>query len=125
MEVTYDAHVDLDGRYWRIHVPQIDRTTQAQHLRDVDAMARDLIAVMEDIDADAVELQVHIELPADVRRHLAQAAKLREKAAEAQHAAAEESRLAARELAAAGLPLRDVGRALGISYQRAHQLVSG
>jgi hypothetical protein len=35
-----------------------------------------------------------------------------------------EARQAARELRARGMPLRDIGRALGISYQRAYQLAS-
>lgn len=124
MEVIYDANVERDGKYWRVRVPQVDRTTQARHLREVDAMARDLISLMHDADPDSVDLRVHIELPEEVRRHLERAAELREQAARAQHEAAEEARAAARQLAAAGLPLRDVGQALGVSYQRAHQLVS-
>jgi hypothetical protein len=35
-----------DGRFWLIHVPEIDRHTQARHLREIDTMARDLVAVM-------------------------------------------------------------------------------
>jgi hypothetical protein len=42
----------------------------------------------------------------------------------AQAAAARERRIAARELKAKGLTVRDIGAALGISYQRAQQLVS-
>ena len=59
----------------------------------------------------------------EVREHLAAAERLRDDAAEATRRAAEESRAAARELAASGLSLRDVGEALGVSHQRAHQLV--
>jgi hypothetical protein len=38
--------------------------------------------------------------------------------------AAAEARLAAKELHDQGVPVRDIGRALGVSYQRAHQLAS-
>jgi hypothetical protein len=33
-------------------------------------------------------------------------------------------RAAAQELSRSGMPLRDIGQLLGVSYQRAHQLVS-
>ena len=37
--------------------------------------------------------------------------------------AAEEARLAARELSNAGITLRDIGELMGVSFQRAGQLV--
>jgi len=37
---------------------------------------------------------------------------------------AEEARKAARELSENGVTLRDIGRLMGVSYQRAHQLVA-
>jgi len=52
------------------------------------------------------------------------AKQLREQAARSQHDAAEEARKAARELSEDGVPLRDIGRLMGVSYQRAHQLVA-
>jgi hypothetical protein len=44
--------------------------------------------------------------------------------AKAQAEAAAQVRAATRELHDNGLPVRDVGRILGVPYQRAHQLVS-
>jgi 5'-3' exonuclease len=44
---------------------------------------------------------------------------------EARKEAATESRRAAKALRASGLTIRDIGAALGISFQRAHQLVKG
>ncbi|GEM_PF-6641586 len=41
---TYHAEVDWDGKAWRIRVPEVARTTQARTLREVEPMARDLIA---------------------------------------------------------------------------------
>jgi hypothetical protein len=51
------------------------------------------------------------------------AEKLRQESARSQAEAARQLRAAAQELHEAGLPLRDVGSALGVSYQRAPQLV--
>lgn len=121
---TYHVNVTRGDRYWLLHVPEIDHVTQARHLREVDDMARDLIALMTDTDPADVNLTVHIETPEIVREHLKRATELREAEANAKRAAADEMRAAARELREEGMPLRDVGEVLGVSYQRAHQLVS-
>jgi hypothetical protein len=36
--------------------PEVQRTTQARTLREVEPMARDLIAIMEDVPADSFTL---------------------------------------------------------------------
>jgi DNA-directed RNA polymerase specialized sigma24 family protein len=120
---TYRVDVARDGRFWHIRVPQIERSTQARHLREVELMARDLIAIMEDAAPESFGLDVHIDLPQDVRQELARSAELREQAAHAQAEAARLSRDAARRLYDQGLPLRDIGKVLGVSFQRAKQLV--
>lgn len=120
---TYHAEVDRDGKVWRIHVPEVARTTQARTLREVEPMARDLIAIMDDIPADSFELNVSITLPADIQAELEQSAELRKQAARSQAQAAHLVRHAARRLRDQGLPLRDVGEALGVSFQRAKQLI--
>lgn len=122
---AYTAQVERDGRYWLIHVPEVDRWTQARSLREVELMARDLVAVMKDVEPESFELRVQIELPDSVRAHLDEAARLREESARANAAAAKESRAAARALSSMGMSLRDVGTALGVSPQRASQLLAG
>jgi hypothetical protein len=64
---------------------------------------------------------VTITLPADVQGELERSAELRQDAARSQAAAA--ARRAARRLRDQGLPLTDVGQALGVSFQRAKQLI--
>jgi hypothetical protein len=86
-------------------------------------MARDLISLMTDTDPAAVDLDVHITVPASVQDHLDRAEKLFTDARHANAEAAEEVRTAARLLRQDGLPLRDIGQLLGVSYQRAGQLV--
>jgi hypothetical protein len=105
-------------------VLEVDRATQARHLRELEAMTTDLIAVTTGEDPASFEVVYDIRLPESVRAHLQAAEDLRAQAAQAQAQAAAEARQAARELHAQGVPLRDIGRALGISYQRAHQLAS-
>jgi predicted nucleotidyltransferase len=117
---TYEATVTRGERYWVIYVPAIDRYTQARHLRELEAMTADLIEVMT--GARPEEIRYDIQLPDDVVKHLKSAERLRAMAAAAQSDAAAEVRAAARTLHSAGVPLRDVGRVLGVSYQRAHQL---
>jgi len=103
---NYDVLVQPDGRYWYVQVPAIERSTQAKGLDDIEPMAKDLITVMN--DDDNPELKVTFVLP---------------KKATAKAAA--ESRLAARALRNEGLTYRQIGALLGVSYQRAFQLVNG
>jgi hypothetical protein len=120
---TYHAHVERGDRYWLVRVREVDRWTQARRLREVEEMARDLVAVMLDVDADSFQLDVTYDLPDSVRRRLAEADRLRQESDAAKSAAAAESRAAARELVESGLSLRDTAQLLGLSYQRVHQLV--
>jgi hypothetical protein len=110
---TYHAEVDRDGRLWRVRVPEVERTTQARTLSEVEPMARDLIAIMNDIRADSFSLDVTITLPADIQKELERSAALRQDAARSQVQAAAAARRAARGLRDQGLPLKDVGHALG------------
>jgi hypothetical protein len=120
---TYHAEVDRDGKLWRVRVPEVARTTQARTLREAESMARDLVAIMDDIPADSFGLDMTIILPAEVRAELDRSAELREQAARSQAQAAQLARRAARRLRDQGLPLQDVGTALGVSFQRAKQLI--
>jgi hypothetical protein len=113
--------VERGDRFWIVTVPGVG-ATQARHLRELEAMTTDLIQVMTGESDPAVSYDFR--LPPEVRKHLARAEKLRTDSASAQAAAAGEVRAAARALRDQGIPLRDVGRLLGVSYQRAHQLTS-
>jgi len=121
---TYQVDVERDGKYWLVRVPEVRRSTQARRLSEIDEMARDLIAIMTNADPKSFALQVSIKLPSSVARHLEKSKKLRERAAQAQAEAAAEVRVAARELHDTGLPVREIGEVLGVSHQRAHQLIS-
>ncbi len=64
---TSRIDVERDRRFWCIRVPEIERSAQAKHLREVELMAHDLVAIMEDVSPDSFEFDIHIELPEDVR----------------------------------------------------------
>jgi hypothetical protein len=60
MVKTYSADVERDGRFWRISVSEISRSTQARYLQEIEPMARDLIAVMEDVPSDSFHVEMHV-----------------------------------------------------------------
>lgn len=123
MKVT--AAVTRSGSWWAVAVPEVEGAfTQAKRLDQVPRIVADAVALLTDVSPDDVVVDVQTEMPADVQMHLTRAASLRSESAQANSQAAIEVRAAARELANRGLPLRDVGSLLGVSYQRAHQLVS-
>lgn len=123
---TYQATAERDGKYWFVQVegPNFSHATQARNLREIESMAQDLVVTVLDIDIADFEVNVEIHLPEDVQQHLVNSAQARDEAKAANARAAAESRAAARSLAATGMSVRDIGQALGISYQRAHQLIS-
>lgn len=119
----YDVVAERDGAFWLVSVPAVKRMTQARSVREIEPMARDLIALMCNVRPDSFEVKVELRLPASVSEHLTEARRLRDLASSSNTRAAHESRAAAKELRAAGLTIRDVGEVLGVSQQRAHQLL--
>lgn len=112
------------GRWWLIDVPEVPAAhSQARRLDQAEDVARDLIALLTDSDPGSFDVEVNVQLPAEVRADLDRAEELRQEAARSQHEAALLARSAARRLHDDGLPLRDIGRLLQVSHQRAHQLV--
>ena len=119
----YQATVVRDGRFWLIKIDGVG-STQARHLGELDAMAKDLIELMAGDDPTEFDVDYDIRLPVEIQKHLQRSEELRAAAAKAQAAAAAEVRTAARQLHEQGVGLRDVGKVLGVSHQRAHQLVN-
>lgn len=121
---SYHAVATRDGKYWVVHIPELGHYTQARNIPEVDVMARDLIALVLGVPPDSFQVEREIDLPDNVRHHLELADKYAGEAAWFQSEAATERRFAAREMKAAGMTVRDIGAALGISHQRAQQLIS-
>ncbi|MGP9587244.1 hypothetical protein ACT3TB_16465 [Micrococcaceae sp. AOP34-BR2-30] len=121
---SYTVNVDRDETMWRVRVPEIERTTVARTLGEVDAMARDLIALMTDQDPESFDLAVNVEAPSHAAKILEQARAHRAKADELNTTAAAEIREAARQLRKDGLTVKDISDVLDVSKQRASQLLS-
>ncbi len=127
MSKTYDATVTREGKWWMVAVPAIDGLTQARRLSDAEQMARELIALETGAALADVAVTVHVQLSEDGSDLAERAQRIktdRVKAEQAEAAASELSRELARELAAAKVPVRDIGSLLDVSYQRASQLAS-
>lgn len=119
--VTYTAIVTRSEPGWSIYVPEVDRHTYAAHLREIEDMARDLVQVMTDIPLDDIAVEIH--LPDDIAEAISAMHHTRESVAAAEAAARDAQQAAATALRNAGAPLRDIALALGVSYQRVHQIL--
>lgn len=123
---SYTARVTREGAWWMIHVPVLDALTQARRLSEVEEMARSLVAVTLDVPADQIHVDVEIESAGKIRvaHRLASLDADRRRAEQAQARFRTRQRTMAVDLAREGLTVRDIGSVLGVSFQRAQQLVA-
>jgi predicted RNase H-like HicB family nuclease/predicted XRE-type DNA-binding protein len=125
----YKIEVARDGRWWMVHIPEIDGITQARRLGEAEAMAREYIALHLGIPIDTVKVEtasVRTEQP-QFRELLSDAREvedLRAKAREADRKATEATREYAQWLTTHGIPVRDIADLLKISPQRVSQLAN-
>ncbi len=122
---TYTARVTRDGRWWVIDIPELDVTTQARRFRDVPRMATESIALTT--DASVHDIRVTIDVAdvggIDLAASVAAISSTRHQRDKLEARLAEDVRSLAQRLAAAGITVRDIGDLLGVSFQRAHQLI--
>ncbi|SDS21985.1 hypothetical protein SAMN04488543_1303 [Friedmanniella luteola] len=123
--MKYQVNVTRDGRWWMLEVPDLDVTSQARRLGEVEQMAREAIAVTTDAPVDGVQVELRLpDLGLVKASRLADLYRERAEIAEREVRLAAETRDVAVGLVDAGVPLRDVGEILGVSHQRVHQLVN-
>lgn len=134
---TYQVNVTREDKWWMITVPELDRyvaadgsinltdTTQARRLSEVPGQALDFICTVTDSAPSEVGVNITINVDGiDVTARAGQVVKDRELADRYATAAQAEAKDLARDLAAHGIAVRDVGEVLGVSFQRAQQLIS-
>lgn len=124
-DYSFTSTATREGSYWLVQChqhPAVHSTVRL--LSQAVEQQRLAIATFLGVPEAWITVDVKPVVPAVVEEHLARARKFRQEAAWANHAAAQESRAAARGLADAQLSLRDIGTILGVSFQRAHQLVN-
>ncbi|MBU8858470.1 MULTISPECIES: type II toxin-antitoxin system HicB family antitoxin [unclassified Micromonospora] len=117
--MKYTAKCVRSGDWWAITVPEIKGVfSQARRLNQVEAMAREAIALLLDVDPQSFDVDVRPDLPQEVTR----ARKARSALRKAEETAEEATVTAARALLEKGYTVRDTGALLGLSPQRVSQL---
>lgn len=122
----YRVEVTRDGKWWMVAIPELDGLTQARRLEEAPRMARDYIAIVLDVPIAEVDVDLAV-IDVDGVDVVEAVAKLDAEKAEvdaARERVANDTRLLAKALAGKKVPVRDIGAILGVSHQRAHQLVS-
>ena len=121
----FTAKAVKSGRWWAIEVPELGNVfSQARRLDQVEAMARDAIALLKQVPEDSFDVVVVPDLDSlgDLRAGIEASRLRRREATLAQEAASRTTRDAVTRLRASGLTSRDVGTLLGVSVQRVSQV---
>ncbi|MDR0783331.1 MAG: hypothetical protein LBE83_06190 [Propionibacteriaceae bacterium] len=122
---TYQVTATRRGRVWDLRCPELPTMwSEATRLDQVEDTVREAIAFVAAIPEDSFAIEVCPVLPEAYSLEEARAKRAREAASLANTQAAQHSRAAAHALADAGLAVRDIGRIMGVSHQRAHQLIA-
>ena len=125
MSPAHRAVAERDGAWWAIRVPELRGVySQARRLADVEAMARDAIALVLDVAPNSFDVSVEPVLGSDAAELVEQALAGRLEAERAARQASAQLRVAVDRLSASGLTVRDIAHILGLSHQRIAQ-VSG
>jgi predicted RNase H-like HicB family nuclease len=123
---SYRAVATRSGDWWAITIPQLPGAfSQCKRLDQVEAMAREVIALMLDTDpADVDGVEVDVQLPDQLADDLAALRRSERLADDARQAATHAQQRAAEQLRATGLSVRDIVQLLGVSHQRVSQILA-
>lgn len=125
MKHEYKIEIERDGRWWMVHVPELDGLTQARRLSEAELMGREWIAVTTGTPLDDVSVHItSINVPGlgNVQEAALDLIDMRERAASATRKAQDLTEALVNELVSAGIPVRDAGELLDVSPQRISQL---
>jgi len=118
------AIAERSGKWWAVEVPEIDGLfTQAKRLDKVPYMVRDAAALLTGEPEDSFEVVVTVKMDGILEQAVEAAVRAAALAAETQMQASALTRRAAHTLAEEGMTVREVGALLGLSPQRAQQLI--
>ena len=130
MNHAMKIEITRDGRWWMVHIPEIDGLTQARRLGEVEDMAREYIALRLGVALDAVRVEtasirmqepdLFVELLDGARRVV----ELKNTARKAEEDANRALRDYCHSLVTYGIPVRDIAELLDISPQRVSQLAN-
>ena len=123
----FTATVVREGKWWMVSIPELDGLTQARRLSEAAAMAREFVAATLDTSVEEVAVILEVRQVGGIRDVQSELDRIREERSRAERLekqAIADSISLARSLANEEVPLRDIGTILGVSHQRAHQLVT-
>jgi K+/H+ antiporter YhaU regulatory subunit KhtT len=120
--MTYTVHAKRWEHGWELHI-EGEGVTQARSLATAERQVRDYLSLLHDRDEITDEIAIVPELGARVTRDIARARAGVRDLAEQQLRVAADSRRVAHKLADAGLRGAEIATVLGVSPQRASQLL--
>ena len=113
--------LDEDRSTWLVHLAEEERChTFGRTFARARAAIREAAALWYDVDDDAIE--VHDVLPGPEGEAVEELSRLRAAVQVAQVEAAASAAVVVARLGALGLTERDIGRLVGLSHQRIHQM---
>lgn len=121
---TYRVQAVREGKFWLLTVPELDVMTQARRLTEAEEMARDLIATWLEVAPESFAVDLDVALPDELTQRRDRARQLRKEADRLRDEAADELRVVVREAHASGMSVRELAVALGVSHQRAQQILA-
>lgn len=119
----YQVDITRSGKWWAIEVPELPGTySQAKRIDQVEAMAREAIAMMTDADETSFDIEIQVGPEVTGLMHALDASVEAASRARAEEAACRRQVIEdlRNEL---GLPNRDVAKLLGLSHQRVAQIL--
>lgn len=122
---SYTATARREGRWWIVQCDQHPGAlSQVQRLSQAAEVHREAISFVTELPQDEIDVVVTPVLDTEISTVLQESEHLRRQAVETEQRATALRQDAARMLADEGLTVRDIGAILGVSYQRAHQLLA-
>jgi hypothetical protein len=121
---NYTIRAERSGDWWALDVPELKGVhSQSKRLDQAPAMIEDVIELLYDRAPGTYDLKVEI-VNGELRALIELLATARAAADAAATAARDKQIEVAAQLRDSGLPVRDIGRLLGVSHQRISQILS-
>ncbi|MDR2895996.1 MAG: hypothetical protein LBV30_05040 [Propionibacteriaceae bacterium] len=121
--ITLHVNATRTKRDWTLTGVEFGAVSEVTRLDQAAEDMREPLAWLSGLPEDGFDVVMVPQLPTAYQTEQEQAHRFRADADKANAQSAEHARRSAKVLADTGMPLRDVGTVMGISYQRAHQLV--
>ena len=122
---AFEVLATRDGGRWALDVPDVPGAlSQARRLDHAEDAAREAIALVLDMPEDEIEVRISPRLDEGADAAVAEARARRARLEDAQRGAREATDRAVRALRERGLPVRDIGRLLGVGHQHAARLAA-